>query len=138
MKRRRPCLTVSGAEFCFTASSTAAAETAHSPAQASPAPRRAGGEPPPVVQEAKLVRRVNPDYPSAAKKDGISGFVDLEVTVSKQGNVDDVSVIQSTPSDMFDKSAVAAVRKWKYDPRFVDGLPSQAHLKVHLEFGPNK
>jgi outer membrane biosynthesis protein TonB len=39
---------------------------------------------------------------------------------------------------MFDKSAVAAVRKWKYDPRFVDGLPSQAHLKVHLDFGPNK
>jgi len=117
---------------------TAAAETSHSPAQSSPSPRRAGGEPPPVVQEAKLVRRVNPDYPSAAKKEGISGFVDLEVTVSKQGNVDDVSVIQSTPPDMFDKSAVAAVRKWKYDPRFVDGLPSQAHLKVHLEFGPNK
>jgi TonB family protein len=117
---------------------TAAAETAHSPAQASPAPRRGGGEPPPVVQEAKLVRRVNPDYPSAAKKEGLSGFVELEVTVSKQGNVDGVSVIQSTPPNMFDKSAVAAVRKWKYDPRFVDGLPSQAHLKVHLEFGPNK
>jgi TonB family protein len=120
------------------ATAAAATATAHSPTQASPAPHRGGGEPPPVVQEAKLVRRVNPDYPSAAKKDGISGFVDLEVTVSKQGNVDDVSVIQSTPSNMFDKSAVAAVRKWKYDPRFVDGLPSQAHLKVHLEFGPNK
>lgn len=91
-----------------------------------------------MVQEAKLVRRVTPDYPSAAKKDGISGFVDLEVTVSKQGNVDDVTVIQSTPSGIFDKSAVAAVRKWKYDPRFVDGLPSTAHLKVRLDFGPNK
>jgi protein TonB len=117
---------------------TAAEQPARTPAQASPASHRAGGEPPPVVQEAKLVRRVNPDYPSAAKKDGISGFVDLEVTVSKQGNVDDVSVTQSTPPNMFDKSAVAAVRKWKYDPRFVDGLPSTAHLKVHLEFGPNK
>jgi len=39
---------------------------------------------------------------------------------------------------MFEKSAVAAVRKWKYDPRFVDGLPSEARLKVHLEFGPGK
>lgn len=91
-----------------------------------------------MVQEAKLIRRVNPDYPSAAKKDGIAGSVDLEVTVSAQGVVENVSVIQATPPDMFDKSAVAAVRKWKYDPRFVDGLPSQAHLKVHLEFGPNK
>jgi TonB family protein len=117
---------------------TPAGATGAAPAQAPAGPRQGGGEPPPVVQEAKLVRRVNPDYPSAAKKDGISGFVDLEVTVSKQGNVDDVTVIQSTPSGMFDKSAVAAVHKWKYDPRFIDGLPSTAHLKVRLDFGPNK
>jgi periplasmic protein TonB len=58
--------------------------------------------------------------------------------VSSHGVVEDVSVVQATPPDMFEKSAVAAVRKWKYDPRFVDGLPSQAHLKVHLDFGPGK
>jgi protein TonB len=91
-----------------------------------------------VIQEAKLIRRINPDYPSAAKKDGIAGSVDLDVTVSAQGVVQDVSVVQASPPDMFEKSALAAVRKWKYDPRFVDGLPSQAHLKVHLDFGPNK
>jgi protein TonB len=91
-----------------------------------------------VVQEAKLIRRVIPDYPSAAKRDGVEGSVDLEVTVSSRGVVEDVSVVRATPPDLFDKSAVAAVRKWRYDPRFVDGLPSQAHLKVHLEFGPNK
>lgn len=91
-----------------------------------------------MIQEAKLIRRVNPDYPSAAKKDGIAGSVDLDVTVSTHGVVEDASVVKATPPDMFEKSALAAVRKWKYDPRFVDGLPSQAHLKVHLEFGPNK
>ena len=91
-----------------------------------------------MVQEAKLIRRVNPDYPSAARKDGTAGAVDLEVTVSPQGVVENVTVLQATPQDVFNKVAVAAVRKWRYDPRFVDGLPSQAHLKVHLEFGPNK
>ena len=120
------------------ATGASAAQPAQATPAAPPSARRSSGEPPPVVQEAKLVRRVTPDYPSAAKKDGISGFVDLDVTVSNQGIVEDVSVTQSTPPDMFDKSAVAAVRKWKYDPRFVDGLPSQAHLKVHLDFGPNK
>jgi protein TonB len=100
--------------------------------------RRGSAEPPPVIQEAKLIRRVTPDYPSAAKKDGIAGSVDLEVTISAQGVVEDVTVIQATPPDIFEKSAVAAVRKWKYDPRFVDGLPSLAHVKVHLDFGPNR
>jgi protein TonB len=91
-----------------------------------------------VVREAKLTRSVTPDYPSAAKHDGIQGFVDLDVTVSSRGIVEDVSVVNATPPDMFEKSALAAVRKWKYDPRYVDGLPSEAHVKVHLEFGPGK
>ena len=91
-----------------------------------------------MVQEAKLIRRVIPDYPSTAKRDGTKGSVDLEVTISSRGVVEDVSVIAATPPDMFEKSAVAAVRKWKYDPRFVDGLASEAHLKVHLDFGPGK
>jgi protein TonB len=123
--------------------STAAPEPTAPPvevqASTPPATRRASpGEPPPVIQEAKLIRRVIPDYPSAAKRDGIEGSVDLEVTVSARGVVEDVSVAHATPPDMFEKSALAAVRKWKYDPRFVDGLPSVAHLKVHLDFGPNK
>lgn len=107
------------------------------PAQATASTRRASSsEPPPVVREAKLIRRVNPDYPSAARRDGIQGSVDLDVTVSPTGAVEDVAVSQSTPRQLFDKAAIAAVRKWKYDPRFVDGLPSQAHLKVHLDFAP--
>jgi protein TonB len=87
-----------------------------------------------VVQEAKLIHRVNPDYPSAAKKDGIEGSIDLDVTVSQLGVVKDVSVVQSNPPDVFDKSALTAVHRWKYDPRFEDGLPVEAHVKVRLNF----
>ena len=66
------------------------------------------------------------------------GYVDLDLTVSSRGTVEDVSVLAATPPDVFEKSALAAVRKWKYDPRFVDGLPTNTHVKVHLEFGPGK
>jgi len=58
------------------------------------------------------------------------------VTVSAQGTVTDAQVVGSTPPDVFDKAALAAVRKWKYDPRYVDGLPAQANLAVHLDFNP--
>jgi protein TonB len=93
-------------------------------------------EPPPVVREAKLIRRVNPDYPSAAKKEGVQGFVDLRIKVSPAGVVEDATVVGSNPPEVFDKAALAAVRKWKYDPRFVDGLASEADLQVHLDFSP--
>jgi TonB family protein len=109
-----------------------------SPPPAASTHRPSSSEPPPVIREAKLIRRVTPDYPSAAKHDGIVGSVDLEVTVSPQGVVDSVSVVRANPPDLFEKSAMTAVRKWKYDPRFVDGLPAEAHLNVHLDFGPNQ
>jgi periplasmic protein TonB len=117
---------------------TSKASTATQSSGSSSARHANSDEPPPVVQEAKLIRRVNPDYPSTAKKEGISGFVDLQVRVSQQGIVKDVTVVTSSPPEVFDKAALAAVRKWKYDPRFVDGLPSEAELKVHLEFRPGQ
>jgi len=64
--------------------------------------------------------------------------VDLELTVSARGVVENVAVMRANPPDTFEKAAITAVRKWKYDPRFVDGLPSEAHVKVHLEFGPDR
>lgn len=87
-----------------------------------------------MIREAKLIRRVNPDYPSAARRDNIEGFVDLEVTVSASGNVTDVRVAHAEPAAVFDKAALSAVRKWKYDPQYTDGLASQAVVKVHLVF----
>jgi protein TonB len=62
--------------------------------------------------------------------------VDLAVTVSPQGAVTDVAVTRSDPPGTFDKAAIAAVRRYRYDPRYVDGLPAEAHLQVHLDFDP--
>jgi TonB family protein len=126
------------------ASATPAPAPAPTPVARAPAPAAAtpartnSDEPPSVIQEARLIRRVTPDYPSAARRDGIEGSVDLDVTVSAQGLVKEVSVAHAEPADVFDKAALAAVRKWKYDPRFVDGLPAEAQLKVHLDFKPGQ
>ena len=119
---------------------TAASAASAVPASATAAPATAtpSDEPPPVISEAKLIRRVPPDYPSAARKDGIEGSVDLEITVSAQGAVTNATVVHSDPADVFDKSALAAVRRWKYDPQYVDGLPAEAHLKIHLDFRANQ
>ncbi|MBV9912117.1 MAG: energy transducer TonB [Sinobacteraceae bacterium] len=89
-----------------------------------------------MVREAKLIRRVRPDYPSAARRESIVGSVDLDVTVSSRGDVTNIAVLRADPPGMFEKSAVSAVRKWKYDPQYVDGLPADAHLNVHLDFNP--
>jgi protein TonB len=81
------------------------------------------------------VVRVSPQYPLRASERGIEGWVEVEFTISKLGTVKDPSVINSHPSSIFDRSALKAIRKWKYNPKIEDGEPvERPGIKVRLKF----
>lgn len=65
--------------------------------------------------------RIEPNYPERALSRGIEGWVLLEFSITPQGTVKDVSVVDSDPPRIFDRAAERAVRKWKYRPRIEDG-----------------
>ena len=82
----------------------------------------------PVVKE-------NPNYPRAAFKKNITGYVILEYTVTKIGSVEDISVLDSEPRKIFDKAAVDAAKKYRYLPRIVDGKPIEVPgVKTRITF----
>ena len=93
-----------------------------------------GGMPPPVTAEAQLTRRVPPEYPETAIRKGIEGYVDLHFTITPQGTVTQVAVVNADPADVFDHAATDAVRRWHYDPRVVDGQPVESQSQVRLQF----
>lgn len=72
-------------------------------------------------RDAVPLVRIEPDYPMRARQRGIEGFVHLAFTISKSGTVKDVSVIASDPPGVFEKAAIAAVSRWKYNPKIVGG-----------------
>jgi protein TonB len=79
--------------------------------------------------------RVDPEYPPRAKQQGIEGYVDLEFTISPVGTVQDAMVIGSQPPVVFDRSALRAVRKWRYNPRVENGVAiARANVQVRLRF----
>jgi protein TonB len=79
--------------------------------------------------------RVTPQYPLRASERGIEGWVEVEFTISKSGTVKDPNVINSHPSSIFDRSALKAIRKWKYNPKIEDGEPvERPGVKVRLKF----
>ena len=79
--------------------------------------------------------RVQPQYPLRASERGIEGWVEVEFTISKLGTVKDPRVINSHPSSIFDRSALKAIRKWKYNPKIEDGEPvERPGIKVRLKF----
>ena len=67
--------------------------------------------------------KVAPQYPRRAQSRGIEGYVILEYTVTKQGTVRDIQVIESKPSGTFDKAAIKSATRYKYKPRVVNGEP---------------
>ena len=87
-----------------------------------------------TTREARLLQRVTPEYPPDAERRGVEGSVDLSFTVDPDGKVADVIVDHSEPSDIFDRAAASAVRRWRYEPRLMDGTPVEEHMQIHLLF----
>jgi periplasmic protein TonB len=57
-----------------------------------------------------------PRYPPEALRSGQSGEVQVEFTVAPDGSVSSARVVRADPPRVFDREAVAAVRRWRFEP----------------------
>ena len=73
------------------------------------------------------IMRVDAVYPRRALSRGIEGWVIVEFTVTKLGTVKGPKVLDAQPADLFNRSALDAVLKYKYKPRMVNGEPVDVH-----------
>ncbi len=56
-----------------------------------------------------------PNYPASALAEGLSGRVDLDVLVGTDGLPREIRVVSSRPEGVFDKVAVEAAEKWRFN-----------------------
>lgn len=79
--------------------------------------------------------RVEPRFPTEAARQGISGWVMLNFSIDESGSVTDVSVVAAEPKNIFEREAIRALRRWKYQPQLVEGKAvKQSNLQVQLDF----
>lgn len=103
------------------------------PASAAPA----AAEDAPTIVPANtltLVRSVNPDYPPRALEQLVSGWVQMEFTVARDGSVKDIIITDSEPVRTFDSAATSALRRYRYRPVIRDGaaVEQRAHLRIRF------
>ena len=93
-------------------------------------------EEPAVLAENKLRRTafVPPSYPDRARERGTEGWVDLEFTVTKDGSTRDAVVRAAEPAGAFDRAALDAVKRWRYEPHVVDGNVVEQRVQTRLRF----
>jgi len=110
-------------------------------ATATPAPAAA---PPPVpaapvgeTRDARVLVPPSPDYPTAAVRNRQNGWVEVEFLVAADGSVKNARVTASEPRGVFDRAALDAVRKAKFEPRLQNGQPQDSTLRRRIEFKLN-
>jgi protein TonB len=81
-----------------------------------------------------LTRRVDPVYPAAARREGQEGTVHLRLEIKPDGRVGKVDVVTSSGFQLLDDAAVAAARKWRYEPAREDGRPVAEWRRVAVVF----
>ncbi|HKM81298.1 MAG TPA: energy transducer TonB [Candidatus Acidoferrum sp.] len=77
----------------------------------------------------KILKRVEPQYPSILRKRGIGGVVRLHVTVNADGTVRETEVLGGNP--ILADSAQKAVKQWVFAP----GAPDST-MEVSIVFNP--
>lgn len=75
-----------------------------------------------------------PAYPYVALQRGYDGEVTLIIAVNKSGLPDDVEVAQSSGYGILDSAAVKAVKKWKFEPAKLFGLPVDSEIEIPVKF----
>ncbi len=86
-----------------------------------------------AISELKITRQVAPTYPRTARTNGIPGWVELEFTVTEQGDVRDARVRNSSAS-IFEGVAISAINRWRFEPVIDDGRPVPVRSVLRFTF----
>ncbi|MFZ3263939.1 MAG: TonB family protein [Terriglobales bacterium] len=84
------------------------------------------------VSGGRLMYRVSPVYPAQAKMFRLEGKVILNATVMEDGSVRDLKVVQGEA--VLVRSAVVAVKQWRYQPFLLDGKPVKTETSISIDF----
>jgi len=98
------------------------------PTVKSSAPVRVGGR----VRPPKAIVQVHPGYPPLARQAHIQGEVKIDAILDEQGNVIDMKVVSGHP--LLYQAALDALKKWKYEPTYLNDKPIAVAMIVTITF----
>jgi protein TonB len=76
---------------------------------------------------------IEPDYPDPHLREGT---VVLRLLISETGHVDNVAVVRSQPSGVFEQAALDAFGKARFAPGLAAGTPVKSQITVEVRFVP--
>jgi protein TonB len=87
-----------------------------------------------VLLNLRVLVKQQPAYPRRELARGIEGEVVLRVLVNETGDPQTIEVIGGTRNRNFEASAIKAIKRWKFQPHTVDGVPRAAWARVPVSY----
>jgi protein TonB len=105
----------------------------------------AATDPPPgvhlAIQEGRVihpraVERVAPDFPGKARRKGVSrATVVVRTVIDREGRaIDPVVRTCAWPDLVYERAALKANRKWRFEPALLEGRPVDVHFSIAIDF----
>lgn len=95
-------------------------------------PAEGRGTSAPARGQRSLIHRVEPEYPAEARERHMQGSVVLDVQVLGTGAVGNVAVVSGDP--VLARSAVDAVKQWRYQPGSLKGQAVESQTRITVKF----
>lgn len=80
------------------------------------------------------VSRKSVPYPARARANSIEGYVTLSLLIDETGALEEIRVTEAVPEGVFEDSALAAIRSWRFEPATYQGEPVSVRVSQTLRF----
>lgn len=90
-----------------------------------------------VAERAIQLKRIHyaePEYPSIALQERLSGFVTIEFVVNTKGEPAGLRIIDAQPARVFERSVLLAAKRWRYTPLVVNNVPRERPIRMIVLF----
>jgi protein TonB len=78
----------------------------------------------PYEQAPRLIKSVQPEYPSMARSAAVPGKVWTKFYVDKRGEVREVAILKASPEGLgFEEETIKAIKQWKFTPALQNEQP---------------
>lgn len=86
------------------------------------------------IRPPKELERVQPRFPEGARQFRTTGTLVVRVAITKEGTISSPRVLTPLPAPTLSYAALEAVRKWRYEPAMLDGVPIATTLTVSVTY----
>ena len=84
------------------------------------------------MEESRLIRKVQPEYPPMARQIRLQGAVEFTAVIGKSGAIENLQLLHGHP--LLVQAAEQAILQWRYKPTLLNGEPVEVVTNIVVNF----